>query len=83
MFTTRFSTFAAAGIAAAAIGFGAFAAAGTASAAVFPSGPNAGNHIPIPPGGLQLPPPPPPPSHLVLPHLPHTLPTNKTGGGWK
>ena len=40
-----------------------------------------GNHIPIPPGGLQ--PPPPPPSHLVLPHLPHTLPTNKTGGGWK
>jgi hypothetical protein len=40
MFTRRFTTFAAASLAAAAIGFGAVAAAGTASAAVFPSGPS-------------------------------------------
>jgi hypothetical protein len=40
MFTQRFTKIAAAGVAAAAIGFGVFASAGTASAAVFPSGPS-------------------------------------------
>ena len=40
MFTQRFTKFAAAALAAGAIGFGVFAAAGTASAAVFPSGPS-------------------------------------------
>jgi hypothetical protein len=68
----RFSTFAAAGIAAAAIGFGAFAAAGTASAAVFPSGPNGSNHIPITAGDMHQQPAP-----------THVLPGNKPQGGWK
>jgi hypothetical protein len=44
-----------------------------------------GNHIPLPPGGLQPPPPPPPPPHYVVipPPGKYVLPPNKTQSGWK